>query len=78
MTDEENEVFFYDAVQDTAELSSDEESASNSKRSPRLHCLNRKLATLFRKRAHIRNKKVYDNNDIVIVIITVYFSHRPI
>ena len=57
-TDEENEVFFYDAVEDTAELSSDEESASNSKRSPRLHCLNSKLATLFRKRAHIRNKKV--------------------
>ena len=57
-SDEENEVYFYDAVEDPGEISSDAESASSSRKSPRLQCLNRKLAALFRKRAQIRNKKV--------------------
>ncbi len=52
-----NDIQFYDAVEDLEELSSDED--SNYKYSdPRLTALRNKLTTMYRKRAHYRNKKV--------------------
>ena len=53
-----NQVQFYDAVENPDELSSDEDDVSQMKKDPRLDALQVKLSALFRKRAHLRNKKV--------------------
>lgn len=57
-TAEEERVVFYDAVEDVAELSSEEELPSMLITDPRLKQLNNKLKTINMKRAKLRNKKV--------------------
>ena len=57
--DEEDRVVFYDAVEDVAELSSDEELPSMMITDPRLKQLNNTLKTINMKRAKLRTKKVH-------------------
>ena len=56
--DEEEQVVFYDAVEDADELSSEEEMPSMLVTDPRLKQLRDKLANIHRRRAKLRNKKV--------------------
>ena len=54
----DNEVCFYDAVENSEDLSSDDESTNRIEENPRLRQLRSKLGLIYRRRAAIRNKKV--------------------
>ncbi|XP_013400447.1 junction-mediating and -regulatory protein-like, partial [Lingula anatina] len=56
LTDAEEEVTFFDAVEDIEEISSDEEVEPKRNEDPHLASLREKLSHIFKKRAQIRNK----------------------
>ena len=56
--DEEEQVVFYDAVEDTEQLSSEDEMPSMLLTDPRLRLLRDKMAGIHRRRAKLRTKKV--------------------
>ena len=56
--DEEEQVVFYDAVEDADQLSSEEEMPSMLVTDPRLRQLRDKMAGIHRRRAKLRTKKV--------------------